>query len=80
MKDNAKTDYMMVTQSLEDFGRKLGDNGELLRLNGSRIKKFEVFQFWVNKLKKGERLPRGRYFKNKKPGRTLFVVDEFNYF
>lgn len=37
-----------------------------------------AFQDWINKLKKGERLPRGRFFAGKKSGTRLSILDEFN--
>ncbi|EPG4124766.1 hypothetical protein RFD67_005531 [Klebsiella pneumoniae] len=45
----------MVTQSLADFGR-------------YSYKPRPAFQDWIERLKTGERLPRGRYFVGKKPG------------
>ena len=51
-----------VTQSLADFGLKAGDNGKLVRLDGSRIKTHAAFRDWLYRLRPGERLPRGRYF------------------
>ncbi|EAR4482024.1 hypothetical protein EOG54_20360 [Salmonella enterica] len=53
-----------VTQSLEAFGR---------------YKPRPAFQDWICRLKKGERLPRGRYFVGKKPGRPLQIIDDFFY-
>lgn len=53
-----------VTQSLETFGR---------------YKSRPAFQDWSCRLKKGERLPRGRYFVGKKPGRPLQIIDDFFY-
>ncbi len=46
---------VMVTQSLADFGR-------------YSYKPRPAFQDWIERLKTGERLPRGRYFVGKKPG------------
>ncbi len=45
---------VMVTQSLADFGR-------------YSYKPRPAFQDWIERLKTGERLPRGRYFVGKKP-------------
>lgn len=36
-----------------------------------------AFRDWVYHLKRGERLPRGRFFIGKKPGRPTVIVDEF---
>lgn len=68
----------MFTQSFSDFGLKIGDDGKLVRLNGSRIKTYPAFDYWLHRLKSGERLPRGRYFRNKKPGLPFFSIDEFH--
>ncbi|HGB4080487.1 TPA: hypothetical protein ACIVGF_002869 [Salmonella enterica subsp. enterica serovar 16:l,v:-] len=54
---------VMVTQSLSMFGR---------------YKYRPAFQEWIYRLKKGERLPRGRYFVGKKPGRPMPIIDEFS--
>ncbi|MFX2602205.1 hypothetical protein V6183_22175 [Enterobacter hormaechei] len=35
-----------------------------------------AFQDWIERLKTGERLPRGRYFVGKKPGGRLVLIDE----
>lgn len=55
---------VQVTQSLEAFGR---------------YKSHPAFQDWIYRLKKGERLPRGRYFAGKKPGCPLKIIDEVFY-
>ncbi|EAN3270113.1 hypothetical protein EA537_23605 [Salmonella enterica] len=68
----------MFTQSLSDFGLKIGDDGKLVRLDGRCIKKYPAFDDWLHRLKPGERLPRGRYFRNKKPGLPFFIIDEFH--
>ncbi|MDO3417591.1 hypothetical protein QWI30_00300 [Citrobacter freundii] len=54
---------VMVTQSLADFGR-------------YSYKPRPAFQDWIERLKTGERLPRGRYFVGKKPGGRLVLIDE----
>ncbi len=35
-----------------------------------------AFEEWRQKLNYSDRLPRGKFFKDKKPGRKLFVIDE----
>lgn len=40
-------------------------------------RKTAAFEEWLQKLKRDDRLPRGRFFKGKKPGRKLVVMDEF---
>ncbi|HFX7453108.1 TPA: hypothetical protein ACULF1_004281 [Escherichia coli] len=52
-----------VTQSLADFGR-------------YSYKPRPAFQDWIERLKTGERLPRGRYFVGKKPGGRMVFIDE----
>lgn len=54
---------MTITQSRSSFGS---------------YKYCPAFQDWINHLKKGERLPRGRFFAGKKPGRRLVILDEFH--
>nr|WP_227543306.1 hypothetical protein [Klebsiella pneumoniae] len=53
----------MVTQSLADFGR-------------YSYKPRPAFQDWIERLKTGERLPRGRYFVGKKHGGRTVLIDE----
>lgn len=36
-----------------------------------------AFDEWVRNLHPGDRLPRGRYFRDKKPGLPLLLMDEF---
>lgn len=67
-----------VTQSLADFGLKAGDNGKLVRLDGSRIKTHAAFRDWLYRLRPGERLPSGRYFRNNPPGRPWLMMDELH--
>ncbi|MGU3416595.1 hypothetical protein [Enterobacter bugandensis] len=52
---------VMVTQSLTSF---------------SRYKPRPAFQDWIEHLNKNDRLPRGRFFAGKKPGRRLSIFDE----
>ncbi|MBY5246604.1 hypothetical protein [Klebsiella quasipneumoniae] len=69
-----------VTQNLADFGVKVGDDGKLIRLDGSRIKTHAAYKEWLYRLRPGERLPRGRFFRGKRPGRPLVIMDEFHNF
>ncbi|MDE1188885.1 MAG: hypothetical protein PW844_20870 [Pantoea sp.] len=52
-----------VTQSLSRFG--------------SPPRQRPAYKDWISRLKRGEKLPRGRYFRGKKPGRLPLVMDEF---
>ncbi|NIH45789.1 hypothetical protein HBM95_23175 [Enterobacter asburiae] len=52
---------VMVTQSFTSFGR---------------YKPRPAFQDWIKRLNKNDRLPRGRFFAGKKPGRRLAIFDE----
>lgn len=57
-------DVRMVEQNLDDYKRKAGTNA--------------AFREWQFKLRPGERLPRGKFFKGKTAGRRPHVVmDEF---
>lgn len=60
------TRFVTVTQTLPDMER-----FEEYR------RKTAAFEEWRQKLNRGDRLPRGRFFKGKKPGRRLVVLDEF---
>lgn len=60
------TRFVTVTQTLPDMER-----FEAYR------RKTAAFEEWRQKLNRGDRLPRGRYFKGKKPARNLVVLDEF---
>lgn len=75
-----KRKVIQITQSLNDFGLKLDDNGKLVRLDGSRIRRYAAEKEWLHKLKAGDRLPRGKFFRNKKAGKPLVIMDEFHQF
>ena len=60
------TRFVTVTQTLPDMER-----------FEAHRRKTAAFEEWRQKLKRGDRLPRGRFFKGKKPGRKLVVMDEF---
>lgn len=60
------TRTVTVTQTLPDMERY-----EAYR------RKTAAFEEWRLKLNRGDRLPRGRFFKGKCPGRKLVVLDEF---
>ncbi|HAS9317007.1 TPA: hypothetical protein I8H22_002593 [Salmonella enterica subsp. enterica serovar Anatum] len=72
--------FIEITQSLSDFGFKIGNDGKLIRLDGNRIKNYAAEKEWIGKLKHGDRLPRGKFFRNKKAGKPLVIVDEFHNF
>ncbi len=55
-----------VTQTLPDWRR-----------HKAYRRKTAAFEEWRKKLNHADRLPRGRFFKGKKPGRTFVVIDEF---
>lgn len=76
------TRMITVEQSLSDFGVKYDEKGELVRLDGSRIKGYHAFKNWINKLVPGEKLPRGKFFRNKKPTHffSAHFFDEFSTF
>jgi hypothetical protein len=42
-----------------------------------RLRKTVVFDEWRRKLNRGDRLPRGRFFKGKMPGGKLHMIDEY---
>lgn len=41
------------------------------------IKKTFAFEEWRQRLNPNDQLPRGRFFKGKKAGPTIFLMDEF---
>ncbi len=43
-------------------------------------KKHAAFIDWQHKLKRGDQLPRGEYFKDKRAGRPRFIMDEAHTF
>jgi len=36
-----------------------------------------AFDDWLHQLSRKDRVPRGRYFRGKRPGKPLIMVDEF---
>ncbi len=36
-----------------------------------------AFDDWLHQLSRKDRVPRGRYFRRKRPGKPLIIVDEF---
>lgn len=36
-----------------------------------------AFDDWIHQLSRNDRVPRGRYFRGKRPGKPLIIVDEF---
>ncbi len=36
-----------------------------------------AFDDWLHQLSRNDRLPRGHYFRGKRPGKPLIIVDEF---
>lgn len=41
------------------------------------LRKTAAFKEWQEKLSVGDRLPRGKFFKGKKAGKPIFLVDEY---
>lgn len=58
---------MLVTQKLD-----LKKHQAALRAH----LKEEAFREWQYRLTRGDRLPRGKYFRNKAAGRPLIIIDE----
>lgn len=57
---------MTVTQTMPDIER-----------YAAYRRKTAAFEEWRQKLGRGDRLPRGSFFKGKTPGRKIVVMDEF---
>lgn len=55
-----------VTQTMPD-----------LRRHEAYRRRTAAFEEWRQKLHHGDRLPRGKFFKGKKPGKKFIVMDEF---
>lgn len=55
-----------VTQTMPDWRR-----------HEAYRRKTAAFEEWRQKLHHGDRLPRGKFFKGKKPGKKFIVMDEF---
>lgn len=63
------TRVVTVTQSMSDMPN--------LERRVAYLRKTAAFKEWQEKLKVGDRLPRGKFFKGKKAGRPLRLLDEF---
>lgn len=46
-------------------------------VRGRLRRRLLAFEYWIRQLSSGEKLPRGSYFSGKKPGKPLYIVDEF---
>jgi len=44
---------------------------------GSVRRRRPAFDEWLHQLSRKDRVPRGRYFRGKRPGKHLIIVDEF---
>ena len=55
---------MLITQSIKDF-KGIGKNA--------------AFKSWQYTLNRGDKLPRGKFFKGKKSGKPITLTDEFWY-
>lgn len=44
---------------------------------GAARRRRPAFDDWLHQLPRGNKLPRGRYFFGKKPGRPVHILDEF---
>lgn len=56
-----------IKQSIDDFKSRL-----------QSLKKYSpAFEFYIKKLNHGEKLPRGKYFKNRVAGNKPVIMDEF---
>ena len=70
----------IVTQSIDDFDAEVIERAKA-RLQSAETAiyshpgKNAAFRVWRRKLRRGERLPRGRFFKGKRAGMTM-IVDE----
>lgn len=50
-------------------------SADMFKVNVRR--RHHAFDEWVRKLHPGDRLPRGRYFRDKKTGLPFLLMDEF---
>lgn len=66
---NFGTRIVTVTQSIPDMPN--------LERGVAYLRKTAAFKEWQEKLNAGDRLPRGKFFKGKKAGRPLVILDEF---
>ncbi|HAU5565729.1 TPA: hypothetical protein JD264_18195 [Serratia fonticola] len=46
-------------------------------LKGWYCRRRPAFEDWIRQLSSGDKLLRGNYFSGKKPGKSLYIVDEF---
>lgn len=70
---------MLVKQSMPDEFDLKKCEAEAKRKSAYK-RKTAAFQDWQYRLKKGEKLPRGRFFHNKTPGKPVVMMDEFHMF
>lgn len=49
------------------------DLGEYLALKGQNA----AYKDWLHKLNRNDKLPRGKFFKGKKAGKPIILIDEF---
>lgn len=93
-KYSSRTEKEITFEIVADYQRKLARLGRKHNVNVTAVEQRLVdmmshvakarrnmaFEAWRQKLKQGERLPRGRYFVGKKPGFAFMVIDEFAYY
>ena len=52
-------------------------NRQGIEVRVAYLRKTAAFKAWLEHLKLGDRLPRGKFFEGKLPGRPLMIMDEF---
>lgn len=71
---------MIQTQQGSGFSRKLHTATQFMPDAAcifARFRRTRAFEEWRQRLRKTDRLPRGRYFEGKAPGASRIVMDEF---
>jgi hypothetical protein len=69
----------MSTSSTALSGKRVGSAVHYITQKASDLSKPRygtVFKDWLYKLKRGDKLPRGKWFKCKKAGKPYLVMDE----
>ncbi len=66
----------MTKNLIAKLSQKLGTKGFIATQDYADFGKNAAFRAWQRKLNRGDRLPRGKFFKGKRAGKPLVIMDE----
>lgn len=67
-----------LLQQAREYGVNLHEYSQSADMfKGRYRRRCPAFEDWIRQLSSGDKLPRGSYFRGKKPGKPLYIVDEF---